>query len=51
MKFYMLFEAVVSNTVYYGGVFLLYRAGIWMPILTGIALMFGLGMVFDSAVS
>ena len=48
---YMLFESVISNTVYYGGAFLLYRAGVWTPTLTGIALMFGFGMAFDSVVS
>ena len=48
---YMLFESVISNTVYYGGAFLLYRAGIWTPTLTGIALMFGFGMAFDSVIS
>ena len=48
---YMLFESVVTNTVYYGGAFLLYRAGAWTPTLSGIALLFGWGMAFDSVVS
>lgn len=48
---YMLFESIVTNTVYYGGAFLLYRAGIWIPTLTGIALLFGFGIAFDSVVS
>ena len=48
---YMLFESVVTNSVYYGGAFLLYRAGLWTPTLTGIALLFGIGMAFDSVVS
>ena len=48
---YMLFESVVTNTVYYGIAFLLYRKGIWVPTLTGIAVLFGLGNVFDSVVS
>ena len=48
---YMLFESVVTNTVYYGAAFVLYVAGVWSPSLVGIALMFGLGNAFDSIVS
>ena len=48
---YMLFESVVTNTVYYGIAFVLYITGIWVPTLTGIALLFGIGNAFDSVVS
>ena len=48
---YMLFESVVTNIVYYGAAFILYATGIWTPTLTGIALLFGIGNVFDSIVS
>ncbi len=48
---YMLFESVVTNSVYYGVFFVLYLKGIWIPTLTGIALMFGGGNAFDSIVS
>ena len=48
---YMLFESIVTNTLYYGGAFLLYQAGLWTPSLTGIALLFGIGIAFDGAVS
>ena len=48
---YMLFESVVTNTLYYGTAFVLYIAKIWVPTLTGIALLFGIGMAFDSLVS
>lgn len=48
---YMLFESVVTNTIYYGLFFILYLGGIWAPTLTGIALMFGGGNAFDSIVS
>ena len=48
---YMLFESVVTNTVYYGIAFILYVTGIWVPTLTGIALLFGIGNAFDSIVS
>ena len=48
---YMLFESVVTNTVYYGIAFILYVTGRWIPTLTGIALLFGIGTAFDSVVS
>ena len=48
---YMLFESVVTNVLYYGTAFVLYITKIWVPTLTGIALMFGIGMAFDSLVS
>ena len=48
---YMLFESVVTNSVYYGIAFVLYLTNIWIPTLTGIALLFGIGNAFDSIVS
>ena len=48
---YMLFESVLTNSVYYGTFFVLYLAGVWVPTLTGIALMFCFGNAFDSVVS
>lgn len=48
---YMLFESVVTNTIYYGGAFILYLCGVWEPTLIGIALLFGIGIAFDSVVS
>jgi hypothetical protein len=48
---YMLFESVVTNAIYYGGAFVVYAMGAWQPTLTGIALLFGVGNVFDSVVS
>ncbi len=48
---YMLFESVVTNSVYYGAFFVLYLTGVWTPTLLGIALMFGIGNAFDSIVS
>ena len=48
---YMLFESIVTNSLYYGTAFLLYKCGVWVPTLTGIVLLFGLGNVFDSFVS
>ena len=48
---YMLFESVVTNTVYYGVAFILYLTGVWTPSLIEIALLFGIGNAFDSIVS
>jgi len=48
---YMLFESIVTNTIYYGGFFVAYLCCAWVPTLTGIALMFGFGNAFDSVVS
>ncbi len=48
---YMLFESVVTNSIYYGIAFVLYKTGVFVPTLTGIALLFGIGNAFDSVVS
>jgi Na+-driven multidrug efflux pump len=48
---YMLFESVVTNTLYYGIAFILYLTEAWRPSLIGIALLFGIGNAFDSVVS
>lgn len=48
---YMVFESIVTNCVYYGGAFILYVTGVWTPTLSGIALLFGIGVAFDSLVS
>ena len=48
---YMLFESVVTNTIYYGIAFILYINNLWTPTLIGIALIFGFGNAFDSVVS
>ena len=48
---YMLFESVVTNTIYYGIAFILYLCGVWQPTLIGIALLFGIGNAFDAMVS
>ena len=48
---YMLFESVITNSIYYGTAFVLYLAGKWEPTLISIALLFGIGIIFDSIVS
>ena len=48
---YMLFESIVTNSIYYGIAFILYVTGVWTPSLIGIALLFGIGNAFDTIVS
>ena len=48
---YMLFESIVTNSIYYGIAFILYITGVWQPTLIGIALLFGIGNAFDTIVS
>ena len=48
---YMLFESVITNSIYYGVALVLYLTSVWTPTLTGIALLFGIGNAFDSIVS
>ena len=48
---YMLFESVVTNSIYYGTAFILYFFGVWQPTLIDIALLFGIGNAFDAIVS
>lgn len=48
---YMLFESVITNTFYYGFFFVLYLTRKWTPTLMGIAILFGMGNIFDSIVS
>jgi Na+-driven multidrug efflux pump len=48
---YMLFESIITNSVYYGITFILYVTGVWQPTLIGIALLFGIGNAFDTLVS
>ena len=48
---YMLFESIVTNSIYYGIAFILYVTGVWQPSLIGIALLFGIGNAFDTIVS
>lgn len=48
---YMLFESIITNSIYYGIAFILYVTGVWQPTLIGIALLFGIGNAFDTIVS
>lgn len=48
---YMLFESIVTNSIYYGTAFVLWKCGVWTPSLIRIALLFGIGNAFDTIVS
>ena len=43
----MLWESIFTNGIYYVTMFILWKTGVWVPTLTGIALMFGIGMAID----
>lgn len=47
----MLFESMVTNSIYYVTAFILYKTRVWVPTLEGIALLFGIGVAFDAVVS
>lgn len=44
---YMLIQSVCIDGAYYGFMFILYVTDIFVPTLTGISLMFGIGMALD----
>lgn len=44
---YMLIESIFTNGLFYVTMFILWKTGVWTPTLTGIALMFGVGMAID----
>ena len=44
---YMLWESIFTNGLFYVTMFILWKAGVWVPTLTSIALMFGVGMAID----
>lgn len=44
---YMLWQSLIVNIIFYGTAFILFKTGVFEPALNGIAIMFGLGMLFD----
>lgn len=48
---YMLFESAVTNIIYYGILFILYKTDIWQPTLMSIIVLFGIGNAIDAIVS
>ena len=47
----MLYQSLIVNTLFYGGAFVLYRIGVFVPSLTKIAVMFGVGIGLDSVIT
>lgn len=47
----MLYQSIIVNSIFYGGAFVLYQIGMFVPTLQSIALMFGLGMTADAIVT
>lgn len=44
---YMLIESIATNGIYYLTMFILWQTGVFVPTLTSIALMFGIGTALD----
>lgn len=47
----MLYQSLIVNTVFYGGMYVAYRTGLFVPSLERIAIMFGVGMAADSMIT
>lgn len=47
----MLYQSLLVNSVFYGGLFVLYQLEVYRPTLIGIAVMFGAGIAIDSAIT
>lgn len=47
----MLVQSLATNLFFYAGAYTLYLRGIFIPSLSGIAILFGLGIVFDSLIT
>jgi hypothetical protein len=44
---YMLYQSLCIDVFYYGVMFILYITGVFVPTLTSVSLMFGIGMTLD----
>ncbi|HON45173.1 MAG TPA: hypothetical protein PLR86_07520, partial [Planctomycetota bacterium] len=44
---YMFIQSIFTNGLYYVTMFILWKIGVWVPTLTSISLMFGIGMAID----
>ena len=47
----MLYQSLIVNTIFYGGMFVAYKNGFFIPTLRAIALLFGIGMAIDSVIT
>jgi hypothetical protein len=47
----MLYQSLIVNTLFYGAAFISYQQGLFIPSLNKIAIMFGLGITLDAAIT
>lgn len=47
----MLWQSLIVNSIYYGGLFILYKNNMFNPNIYGIAIMFGAGILIDSIIT
>ena len=47
----MLYQSLLVNTLFYGGMYIAYKTGLFVPSLERIAIMFGVGMAADSMIT
>jgi hypothetical protein len=45
---YIAYQNVITNVVVYGGAFIAYLTGLWVPTFTSIIVLFATGIVVDS---
>lgn len=47
----MLYQSLIVNTLFYGAAFVSYQQGLFVPTLNKVAIMFGLGIALDAAIT
>jgi len=47
----MLYQSLLVNTIFYGGLYVAFKLGLFAPTLDRIAIMFGVGMAIDSIIT
>lgn len=47
----MLYQSLIVNIIFYGSAFICYQAGVFVPTLETIAMMFGLGLTVDAIIT
>jgi len=45
---YQAYQTIITNGVVYGGAFLTYLTGLWLPTFGSIMILFGVGIIVDS---
>lgn len=47
----MFYQSAIINSLFYGSIFILFKMGIFTPTLNKIAIMFGIGIAFDTFIT